>query len=192
MVTMRCCGDRGGTTTTRQRVTLKAVVECMGKHFIGGASLWLWVLVAQHYGATAKKNCIYGHTCQKVPDPVRSPKSNWQWHSQYCDGGPRGNTMCCSFLQFFCGRGCDLRASGGCGDALDHDAARVHMCVGQGVRPVGRACFCVAGRGVLGCSGGAVEHVRRVCRARHGLDVGARVSGRRCVCGPAAKTSAKS
>jgi hypothetical protein len=47
----------------------------------------------------------YGHTHQKAPDPVRSPKLSWCWRSQYYGGGPHGNTACCSFclfLFFFC------------------------------------------------------------------------------------------
>ncbi len=39
----------------------------------------------------------YGHTHQKTPDPVRSPKLSWWWLSQYCGGGPHGNTGCCNF-----------------------------------------------------------------------------------------------
>ena len=42
----------------------------------------------------------YGHTQKKVPDPVRSPKSNFWWHCQYCGRRRRGNTVCCSFLFF--------------------------------------------------------------------------------------------
>lgn len=42
----------------------------------------------------------YGHTHQKAPDPVWSPKLSWWWRSQYCGGGPHGNTACCSFFLF--------------------------------------------------------------------------------------------
>ncbi len=44
----------------------------------------------------------YGHTRQEAPDPVRSPKLSCRWPSQYCGGGPHGNTRCCSFLAIFC------------------------------------------------------------------------------------------
>lgn len=40
----------------------------------------------------------YGHTHQKAPDPVWSPKLSWWWRSQYCGGGPHGNTTCCNFF----------------------------------------------------------------------------------------------
>jgi hypothetical protein len=46
----------------------------------------------------------YGHTLVKTPEPVRSPKLSTSWLSQYCGGGPHGNTGCCSFIHlcFFC------------------------------------------------------------------------------------------
>ncbi len=46
-------------------------------------------------------NSSYGHTHQKAPDPVRSPKLSWGWRSQYCGGAPHGNTACCSFFIYF-------------------------------------------------------------------------------------------
>ena len=36
----------------------------------------------------------YGHTWYKVPDPIRTRKSNYHGRRQYCGGGPRGNTTC--------------------------------------------------------------------------------------------------
>ena len=44
----------------------------------------------------------YGHTQLNPPHPVRSAKLNSRWQSQYYGGGPHGNTLCCSFLFFFC------------------------------------------------------------------------------------------
>src|ERR1700729_1349856 len=44
----------------------------------------------------------YGHTQLNPPHPVRSAKLNSRWQSQYYGGGPHGNTLCCSFLYFFC------------------------------------------------------------------------------------------
>ena len=43
----------------------------------------------------------YGHTHQNTPDPVWSPKLSWWWLSQYCGGGPHGNTGCCNFCCIF-------------------------------------------------------------------------------------------
>lgn len=47
-----------------------------------------------------RKDGHYGHTCQTIPGLVWSPKSSWWWRSQYCGGGPHGNTACRSFLTF--------------------------------------------------------------------------------------------
>ena len=58
------------------------------------------MLIASVYCVDAR----YGHTHQKAPDPVRSPKLSWWWRSQYCGGGPHGNTACCIFCIFFAPR----------------------------------------------------------------------------------------
>lgn len=56
------------------------------------------------YNHTRDIKSSYGHTHQKAPDPVRSPKLSWWWRRQYCGGGPHGNTTCCSFFIFFATR----------------------------------------------------------------------------------------
>lgn len=43
----------------------------------------------------------YGHTWHKVPDPIRTRKSNYHGRRQYCGGGPRGNTACRNLFFFF-------------------------------------------------------------------------------------------
>ena len=40
----------------------------------------------------------YGHTRENTPEPVWSPKLSSRWLSQYCGGGPHGNTGCFSFF----------------------------------------------------------------------------------------------
>ena len=52
------------------------------------------------YNEMSKFRFSYGHTTQKAPDPVRSPKLSCVWQSQYCGGGPHGNTLCCNFFYF--------------------------------------------------------------------------------------------
>ena len=43
----------------------------------------------------------YGHTWYKVPDPIRTRKSNYHGRRQYCGGGPRGNTACRNLFAVF-------------------------------------------------------------------------------------------
>lgn len=43
----------------------------------------------------------YGHTWLKIPDPIRTRKSNSHGRRQYCGGGPRGNTACRNLFAFF-------------------------------------------------------------------------------------------
>lgn len=42
----------------------------------------------------------YDHIRLVPPEPVWSPKLSNRWFSQYCGGGPHGNTGCCSFFLF--------------------------------------------------------------------------------------------
>ena len=41
-----------------------------------------------------------GQTRVEAPDPIRTPKLSTLGHTQYCGGGPRGNRVCCQFLEF--------------------------------------------------------------------------------------------
>ncbi len=68
-------------------------IWCIYKVFIVWAAL---IQVAKFFS-----HFRYGHTLQKAPDPVWSPKLNCSWLSQYCGGGPRGNTECCTFYHAF-------------------------------------------------------------------------------------------
>ena len=45
-------------------------------------------------GESERRSFGYGHTWYKVPDPIRTRKSNYHGRRQYCGGGPRGNTTC--------------------------------------------------------------------------------------------------
>ena len=58
----------------------------------------------------------YGHTWYKVPDPIRTRKSNYHGRRQYCGGGPRGNTTCRNlfFLFSFLSRFSDMAGHARC------------------------------------------------------------------------------